>query len=156
VQRPRLKRLAQQALRTADRASELLPKVLDRIEETVGDMKGKELIGAGSLLERLSAQRGLVAKAAGLSKFAEGSSGPQTIVNINLRPELPLSERLRLIQQEVAGIPRVEAVLVVPEPQSLPEPLQAPVARPEPPDVPEVPPTPENAPRDLLDRLEDA
>ena len=105
--RPKLRRLAQQAIRTADRASGLLPKVLDKIEDKLDEMSGKELVGAGSLLERLSAQRALVSKAAGLGKNSGQGSSPQTVVNVQIRADLPLEERIRLIQSEVNGVPTI-------------------------------------------------
>lgn len=91
----------------------------------------KEKTNIAAFFAREAAQRQQVLKAAGLTKKApgEGTSGPQTVVNIQLRPDLPLEERIRLIQAEVSGIPRIT-------PQELPKPSE----------VLEVQRVPENAP----------
>lgn len=128
--RPRLKKLAREALLTADRASGLLPKVLDRIEERIPQMEDKQLVSAGHLLAGISQQRAQVAKAAGLLKTGSSSQQvPQTIVNVSIRADLPLEERIKLIQAEVSGVPRIEPLDVTAALPSVATPFYAPVAR---------------------------
>lgn len=125
VRRVKLRALARRSIDTADRASEILPKIVEEIERRLPDMDGKTLIGAGSLLERLTQHRALVAKQAKLGKHlaGQGTQNAQTIVNVQIRGDLPLAERLKLIQAEVAGIARIEPVVI----ETV---LEAPAARP--------------------------
>lgn len=114
VRKDKYKRLAKQAMRTADKASTLLPKIVDEIENRLNPKEGQEgldnksLIAAGSLLERLSQHRANVARMAGLTKNGTTEQKPSTIVNIQLYSELPIGERIKRIQAEVSGIPRIE------------------------------------------------
>lgn len=171
---PRLKykQLAQRAVRAADKASKYLAEQgVDALTERMSrsgseEMSNKDFIAGLSYLERISLQRAQVAKAAGLVKNGAGSTGPQTVVNIQLRGDLPLEERLRLIQAEVSAIPMTPAVLNLPvtpsETREAVSPVEGPGSDPEPRVVSEVvpeeivaPTPPGTAPAELPSSLED-
>ncbi len=118
--RPELARMASRSIKTADQASLLLPKIVARLEALLKDKEFKpsvkELTMLGSFVERLSQHRQQVAKEAGLlADRLTRPEAPQTIVNVQIRADLPLDERIKLIEAEVNGTPRIEAVRVLPE-----------------------------------------
>lgn len=155
----RARRLSRNAMRSAYKASEMLPDVLERINGHLDQMSDKDLIVAGSFLERLAQHRALVAKVAQLGKHMNGGAAPApTAINVTIHAGLPLEERLKRIEAEVRGVPRIEAVVVETtpsQPQTLPEPVKLAPARPEGLEVSPVPHTSENAAQDLVDRLRD-
>lgn len=147
------RKLARNAIKTAFKASDLLPAVVDEIEARLSStdknrqLDNKSLIAAGSFLERLSAHRLSVAKAAGLAKYNQPNSAPSS-VTINMYGDLPIAERIKRIEAEVSNSPNIEPKRISPqasqaqillEPRgSVSEGVTAPADS-------EVAPTPENA-----------
>ena len=110
----------------------------------------KEKTNIASFFAREANSRAQVAKAAGLSKFSDGAQAPQTVLNINIRADLPLEERIKLIQAEVSGVP-----LVLPQartPEIVVKCAETGVASSPP---PEVAPPPEIPSQPLQERLDD-
>jgi hypothetical protein len=109
-----LRKLTRRAVRGADFASKLLVEgvddgesALEQLRARMGSMSDKDFLNSLNFLERVAMVRLAAAKAAGLGKHMERNIAP-TVVNQQINVNLPLEERIRLIQAQVQGIPLIQ------------------------------------------------
>lgn len=86
--------------------------VLQQIaEDDMADSRAR--IAAAKAIMEAGLHQEMVGRAEGLKKLAREASGPKTLVNVNVFGELPLADRMKAIQSELAQIP-----IILPPPKA--------------------------------------